>query len=127
MHHLSPGPSGPANRINNADVATLIGRDNWCLEGANPKGCAVAGPVKSAVFRASDLDVQLQEVLLRFVQVSIPGCCACGHAHTHTHTHAYSKYMHTLSHTGEGRQEQHPALLMGPLIFEGLTPSSFFL
>lgn len=45
---------------------------------------------------------------------------ACMSTCTDTHTR---ECMHTLSHPGEGG---HAALLMDPLIFEGLTPSSSF-
>ena len=48
VHHLCMGPSGPYC-INNADKTSLIGRDNWCLEGVNPKDPFIATQVKSAL------------------------------------------------------------------------------
>lgn len=42
VHHLSPGPPRPPCCINNADMTKLIGGDNRCLGGANPKECSVS-------------------------------------------------------------------------------------
>lgn len=36
--------------INNADMTTVIGKDNQCLEGANPKEVSVSAHVKSALW-----------------------------------------------------------------------------
>lgn len=37
-----PGPPRPPRCINNADTTKLIGGDNWCLGGANPKERSVS-------------------------------------------------------------------------------------
>lgn len=110
-------------------MTTVIEGDNWCLEGANPKERSVSTQVDSALhhwFRCTTAGM----IAWLCASASPPWSRYCTHGYRHVCARAYThtpKYMHTVSHPGEERHTQCLGLLMGTLIFEGLTPSSLFL